>query len=46
MSFEDGVKRLLNEIESFKDAPVWNKETINLATKDWFKYLGKKDEGK
>ncbi len=46
VSFEDGVKSLLNEIESFKDAPVWNKETIDLATKDWFKYLGKKDAGK
>ena len=31
---------LLNEIETFKDSPVWNKESIEEATSDWFKYLG------
>ena len=41
VAFQSGVTKLLNEIDTFKDAPVWNKESIELATTDWFKYLGK-----
>lgn len=38
--FEDGVKVMLDELESFRDAPVWDPESIKTATADWFKYLG------
>ena len=41
VSFEEGVKIMLDNIELWKDAPVWDKESINKATKDWFEYLGK-----
>jgi UDP-glucose 4-epimerase len=39
ISFETGVKLMLDEIDHWKDAPLWNKETISKATKTWFKYM-------
>ncbi|NGX63685.1 MAG: UDP-glucose 4-epimerase [Candidatus Anoxychlamydiales bacterium] len=39
ISFEEGVKKLIDKIDDFKDAPVWNEKSIEIATKDWFKYL-------
>lgn len=39
VSFETGVKRLLESIHEFKDAPVWDAKSIENETKDWFKYL-------
>ena len=38
-SFESGVKELLSSIDNYASAPVWTKETIEQATKEWFKYL-------
>ena len=35
----EGVKRLLKDISYWKNAPLWNVKKIELATKDWFKYL-------
>ena len=40
--FEEGVQRLVENIDDWKDAPVWTPETIKDATKTWFKFLGKK----
>jgi len=39
ISFEMGVKMLLESIDEFKDAPVWDEDSIKNETKDWFKYL-------
>lgn len=39
ISFEEGVKKLLKNIDYWKNAPVWTPEKINKATKDWFRYL-------
>lgn len=39
VGFEQGVKIMLENINYWKDAPVWNPEKIEEATKDWFKYL-------
>lgn len=39
VSIEDGVKILLDNINYWRQAPVWTPELINEATKDWFKYL-------
>jgi UDP-glucose 4-epimerase len=36
---EEGIKRVLVEIQWWKDAPVWTPEKIELATKEWFTYL-------
>jgi UDP-glucose 4-epimerase len=40
ISFEDGVKIMLENIDYWRDAPVWTADAIAGATKDWFKYLG------
>ncbi|MBI2446570.1 MAG: SDR family NAD(P)-dependent oxidoreductase [Parcubacteria group bacterium] len=41
VSFEMGVKIMLDNINYWKDAPVWTPETIKEATKPWFNFLGK-----
>lgn len=45
VSFEDGVRRMLDSIDSWRDAPVWTPESIGAATREWFQHLGgsKKD---
>ena len=43
IKIEEGIKQLLKNIDYWKNAPVWNPESINKATKDWFKYLKKND---
>jgi UDP-glucose 4-epimerase len=39
VSVEDGVERLLEQIDNWRDAPVWDPETIEEATAGWFRYL-------
>ena len=41
VTFETGVKTVLENIDYWKNAPLWTPDTIKEATKDWFKYLGK-----
>ncbi|MBU4189573.1 MAG: SDR family oxidoreductase [Candidatus Thermoplasmatota archaeon] len=41
ISFEEGVKIMFDNIDYWKNAPVWDKESIGEANKDWFKYLSK-----
>tara|TARA_Y100000996_G_C22512579_1_gene639047 strand:+ start:255 stop:1244 length:990 start_codon:yes stop_codon:yes gene_type:complete len=41
MKIQNGVKDLLRNIKSFKDAPVWTPKKINVATRIWFKLLKK-----
>jgi UDP-glucose 4-epimerase len=38
--FEEGVRRMLERINDWKDAPIWNPATINQATASWFHFLG------
>ena len=40
VSLEEGVQALLDNIEYWREAPVWTPESIGQATADWFKYLG------
>ena len=40
ISFEEGVRQILERITDWKDAPVWNPSTIDRATATWFHYLG------
>jgi UDP-glucose 4-epimerase len=40
MSFEDGVKLMLADIERWRDAPLWDPASIAHATETWFRYLG------
>ena len=39
VKFEKGVGILLENIHLWRKAPIWNKKSINIATKSWFKYL-------
>jgi UDP-glucose 4-epimerase len=41
VSFEEGVARMLAEIEHWCDAPLWSPASIAQATRTWFRYLGK-----
>jgi len=40
VSFETGVDNMLKSIQNWKDAPVWDANSIGQATSTWFKYLG------
>ena len=42
VSFEDGVKIMLENIEQYREAPLWDEDSIKDATKDWFECLGDK----
>ncbi|MBI3955016.1 SDR family oxidoreductase [Candidatus Gottesmanbacteria bacterium] len=39
VSFEEGVRRILVDIDYWKNAPVWTAAKIKKETKEWFKYL-------
>ena len=39
VSFEDGVGRMLADIDRWRDAPLWNVDSIADATRTWFQYL-------
>jgi len=41
VSFKQGVAAILENIDYWKDAPVWTPDSIKDATQDWFKYLVK-----
>ncbi len=40
VSFEEGVATMLQHIDSWRTAPAWTPETIAVATREWFQYLG------
>ena len=40
VTIEEGVNILLENIDYWRTAPVWNPESIADATRDWFRYLG------
>ena len=42
INFKDGITDMLNEIQKWKDAPLWTTKKIKKATKIWFKLLRKK----
>jgi UDP-glucose 4-epimerase len=39
VSFEEGVGRMLENIDYWRQAPVWDESSIAQATREWFKYL-------
>jgi len=41
VSFEEGVGMMLKNIDYWRQAPVWDVESIAQATKTWFAMLGK-----
>lgn len=40
ISIEEGIQKLIENIDYWKEAPVWTPDSIKEATTDWFKYLG------
>lgn len=40
VSFATGVQLMMDEIDNWRDAPLWDKESIAKATATWFQYLG------
>ena len=40
VSLEEGVAILLENIDYWREAPVWDKDSIAIATEKWFEYLG------
>jgi UDP-glucose 4-epimerase len=40
IQFEDGVRRMMAEIDKWRDAPLWDPASIAEATRVWFDYLG------
>jgi UDP-glucose 4-epimerase len=40
VSFADGVKVMRDNMDYWRDAPVWTTASIAEATTDWFKFLG------
>lgn len=41
VGLQEGVSNMLAHLDDWNDAPVWNVNSIDTATKTWFKYLGK-----
>ena len=44
VDFRQGVKCMIQYIELWKDAPLWEPESIAMATKTWFNFLGTHNE--
>jgi UDP-glucose 4-epimerase len=42
VSFEEGVSRMLTQIEYWREAPVWDPASIERATRNWFAFLDSK----
>lgn len=40
VTLEEGIAVLLQNIEQWRDAPVWTPDTISKATREWFDRLG------
>ena len=40
VSFEEGVAKILENIDYWREAPLWDPRSIADATKTWFKYMG------
>ena len=40
VSFEEGVGRMLAQLDYWREAPLWTPDSIAEATKTWFDYLG------
>jgi UDP-glucose 4-epimerase len=42
VTFEQGVAKMLAEIDYWKNAPLWDPQSIAKATGSWFHYLGQR----
>lgn len=44
VSFEKGVEQVVENIDYWREAPVWDPKSIEIATEKWFNYLGETNE--
>ena len=42
IEFKEGVAKMMDEIENWKDAPLWDPSSIEKATDTWFRFMGEK----
>jgi UDP-glucose 4-epimerase len=40
VAFDQGVRRMMEDIEFWRDAPLWEPQSIARASETWFRYLG------
>lgn len=40
ITLEDGIREVTENINYWKNSPLWTPKKIRIATKDWYKYLG------
>jgi UDP-glucose 4-epimerase len=40
VSFEQGIAMVLGHIDDWRDAPLWEPDSIKQATESWFRHLG------
>jgi UDP-glucose 4-epimerase len=45
VTFEEGVGKMVAQLDYWADAPLWNADSIAEATEPWFAYLGTPKEG-
>ncbi len=45
VSFEEGVAKVLADIDYWRNAPLWDPDSIAKATKTWFEYLSPQGHG-
>jgi len=43
VSFEDGVSKIVESIDYWRNAPLWEPESIAKATETWFEYMTPKE---
>lgn len=43
VEFPQGVKALMENMDEWSGAPIWNEQSIEVATREWFAYLGSAD---
>lgn len=41
VTFEEGVKIMLDNINYWRESPLWTPDSISEATKEWFEYLSR-----
>jgi UDP-glucose 4-epimerase len=44
VSFDEGVAKILSNIDYWKNAPLWEKDSIEKATEDWFRFMNKESK--
>ncbi len=44
ISFAEGVKIMVKNLNDWKEAPLWDKNSIEIATRNWFKFMSNKNE--